>query len=381
MKNSRILSAGIAMFAMLFGSGNIVLSLAIGKDAGDKVGFALTGFLLGAVAIPLAGMIATMLVDGDYKKLLGRLGYVPGSLLTLIGMILLGPFGCIPRCIATSYAATKHYLPGVSIMLFSVIAALVIFAFTIKRSGVVDILGTYLGPIKLTLLIAIIVKGLCSLHTLPVSSLSCSHAFSKGLFGGYGTLDLISSIFFAGLIIASIKKHSADVLDSKAIAIVGLKAGAICATLLGSMYIGFCLVAAYNAPYLMHADRYELINVLAPLILGPQLGMIANITVGISCLATAIGISTVFADYLRNDLFGGNIGYLAALSITIVMSGIMANLGFKGIMETIDPIVRICYPALIVLSGLTIGKQMFGVRLIKIPVFITFLVTIITSVW
>jgi LIVCS family branched-chain amino acid:cation transporter len=181
MKTSKILSAGVALFAMLFGAGNVVLSLALGRDSGDMVGYALFGFLIGAVVIPLVGLIAAMLSSGDYKILLGRMGTIPGALIALIGMILIGPFGCIPRCIATSYAAVKPYLSNFSILYFSIIASVIIFLCTIRRSGVINILGRYLGPVKLTLLIAIIVKGIFTAGNLSASAISGSAAVTKGL--------------------------------------------------------------------------------------------------------------------------------------------------------------------------------------------------------
>lgn len=383
MKFSKILSAGVALFAMLFGAGNVVLSLALGRDAGNMVGYGLVGFMVGAVLIPLTGLIAAMLCGGEYKSLLGRIGAVPATIVTAVGMVLIGPFGCIPRCVATSYAAVKPYMPGCSLVLFSIVASMVIFAATIRQSGVIDLLGRFLGPIKLTLLMAIIAKGIFVAQPLVASGIPASDMFVKGLFEGYGTLDLLSIIFFAGLVVAGLRKSdtSGATNDAKSLALVGVKVGLVAALLLGVVYAGFCMVAAMYAAQLPGVDRYELLNALAPMILGQKLGLLANITVAISCLATAIGISTVFAEYLSVEIFKGKLSYVAALSLTVVATGVMSNLGFKGIMMAIMPVVEVFYPALIVLALFTIAQNLFGVRLVRMPFFVTLLVTILVRCW
>jgi branched-chain amino acid:cation transporter, LIVCS family len=222
MKFSKILSAGIALFAMLFGAGNVVLSLALGRDAGNMVGYALIGFMIGAVLIPLTGLIAAMLCGGDYKLLLGRVGKIPGSIVAAVGMVLIGPFGCIPRCVATSYVAVKPYVPGCSILVFSLVASVIIFIATIRQNGVIDLLGRFLGPIKLILLFAIIVKGIFVAQPLIASGIPASDMFVKGLFEGYGTLDLLSIIFFAGLVVSGLRKNDTMgvIQDTRSLALV-----------------------------------------------------------------------------------------------------------------------------------------------------------------
>lgn len=48
-------AAGMAIFAMFFGAGNIVFPLALGQYALDKTFFALLGLLVTGVALPLLG--------------------------------------------------------------------------------------------------------------------------------------------------------------------------------------------------------------------------------------------------------------------------------------------------------------------------------------
>ncbi|HOK52804.1 MAG TPA: branched-chain amino acid transport system II carrier protein, partial [Bacteroidales bacterium] len=90
---SQSLAIGLALFSMFFGAGNIIYPLAIGQYAGDKNIFAMAGMLLTAVLMPIAGVVAMVLFDGDYRQFFGRLGRMPGFLLGLVTISLLGPLG------------------------------------------------------------------------------------------------------------------------------------------------------------------------------------------------------------------------------------------------------------------------------------------------
>lgn len=61
-------TAGLAIFAMFFGAGNIIFPLALGQYALDKTPWALFGFLLTAIAMPFTGL-ATMFLYGGHIRL------------------------------------------------------------------------------------------------------------------------------------------------------------------------------------------------------------------------------------------------------------------------------------------------------------------------
>ena len=376
-----IVTAGLAMFAMLFGAGNIVFPLALGRDTGSMVGYALLGFIITAVLVPLIGLVSSMLVNGSYRELFGQLGKIPGTLLMTMCMILIGPFAIIPRCIAVSHSAIHWYFPSISLFIFSIMAAVVIFAFTYSRSSVVNIIGKFLGPIKLSLLLLIVVLGLWQYQSLPITSYTPHTSFMHGLINGYGTLDLIGIIFFSTLIINGLKK-SIQFTTTGQLAWAGLQAGMIGSLLLALVYAGFCLVAAMHCGLIASiADRSQVLCVLASSLLGSKAGVLANLTVAVSCLTTAIALTTIFADFVRTELTGKRLGYIPALIITILCAIVMANLGFEKIMEIIVPIIQVTYPALIVLAFANIAKQTLGWPYIKIPVALTFILSAIITFW
>src|SRR5688572_23267278 len=134
MQKVKLFSVGLAIFAMLFGAGNVVFPLALGREVGDQVLFALLGLCVTAVLVPLLGLVSSMLFDGDYRKFLATAGSVPAAIVAFICMILIGPFGATPRCITLSYAALKWHMPQLSLFVFSLIAAVIIFIATIRKN-------------------------------------------------------------------------------------------------------------------------------------------------------------------------------------------------------------------------------------------------------
>ncbi len=375
-KRTSAWSLGLAIFTMLFGAGNVVFPLLIGRAVGNKVLYAVLGFALTAVLVPLLGLISSMLFEGDYKKYLASAGTIPGILITALCMILMGLFAA-PRCIALSYATVQWYMPSCSILLFSIIASIVIFILTIRKSKVVDILGKYVGPIKLALLLSLIVLGIIFPYKPAASIYTPWQGFMKGLLDGYFTIDLIGTIFFSSLVYASIRRQMGgdDKASSLNIALHGLKAGVIGGVLLGLVYVGFCVVAAMYGPHVFGATEAQLLSALATTILGSYAGILANIAVAIACIATAIALTTVFAEYLHTEIFKNKIKYVHALLLTCIIECAMTNLGFSGIIKVMAPILYLCYPALIVLALSNLLYSLFGFRFTKIAVFSTLFIT------
>lgn len=91
-----------------------------------------------------------------------------------------------------------------------------------------------------------------------------------------------------------------------------------------------------------------------------------------ACLTTAIPLTAICADYIKNDLMKSQKGDLVPLLITLGISATIANLGFMGIAEMLSPVLHILCPGLIVLSVLNIIYRLYEIRPIKRPVFAAF---------
>ena len=142
-----VVTAGFAMFSMFFGSGNLVFPLLIGKEALHQYPVAILGLLVTAVLVPFLGLISIILFDGNYRTYFERLGTIPAFLLIAIILMLIGPFGVVPRCITVAYGGFSLIYPNLAISSFSLLFCLTI---------VLEEADTILPVLKTTVLFCII---------------------------------------------------------------------------------------------------------------------------------------------------------------------------------------------------------------------------------
>lgn len=373
-----ILTTGMAIFAMQFGAGNIVFALAAGQYAQDKTFFASAGLLLSGVIVPLLGLIAMTLYQGDYRSFMGRLGAVPGFLLTTLMLSLLGPFGAIPRCIALSYSSSKMYLPGISLPVFSIFCCGLIFLAAFRRTRILDVIGYIFTPLKICSLVFLIIYSLWTAGTLPVSSYDDVTTFMKGFKDGYLTMDLIGAFFICAVFLDGLRIHLSgnEEQQKRQISFYALAACCIGAVILGAVYAGFSYAAAYHSANLQGVSPENLVNQLAYVVLGSQGGIFVCFAVTVACMTTAIALSTVFAEFLQKDFSRNKLGYVPALCISLAITFVMSTLDFAGIIRVLMPLLQLCYPALITLCVINILHKIIGFNVVKIPVLIVFALTI-----
>ncbi len=375
-KSSSVLAAGLALFSMFFGAGDLIWPLILGGNAGNKNLFAMFGLLITGVSLPLLGLIAMMMFKGDYRDFFGQLGKWPGIILVFIIQAILGPLGSIPRLITLSYATLKPYLPELSLFTFSILASFLVLGFTIRPRKIIQLLGLVLTPILLLCLGCILVLGFINPPEAHPIAWTHQEAFAQGLHVGYNTLDLIAAFIFAPLVLSHFMTNKEDMSSSegrKEVFSKMLKASFLAAGLLSAMYIGLTFVASYYTQ-LLPAEHLpeERLSTIAQHLLGPQGAFFACLAVAMACLTTAIPIVSICSEYLQQDLLPINKGPLLPLGITLVISVAIANLGFTGIANMLAPILNILCPSLIVLSISNIINKMYEIRTRKAPIFITF---------
>jgi LIVCS family branched-chain amino acid:cation transporter len=382
-QKSHTITTGLAMFSMFFGAGNVVFPLALGQYAQDHNLYAILGLLITAVGVPFAGLIAMTLFNGDYKKFFDRIGPIPGFIVAAVIMGLIGSFGAIPRCIALSYSTAKLYFPSLSLQWFSIISCLIIFAFTIKKNSILDVLGYVLTPILLLSLSVIIIKGILNSPAAPQADHSKLMIFWDGIKEGYQTMDLLGAFFFSSVVLACLRKEvdPSDQKNYRAVIFTTLKASCIGAFLLSIIYVGFSFVAAFQSESLVGIAKDELAGRVAINVLGPYAGIIACLAVALACLTTAIALAAVFAEFIHKDVTRNRVSYGASLVITLVISYFVSTLNFTGIANFLFPILQICYPALIVLTIVNILYKLHHFKPVKVPVLITFVLSLIGYFW
>ncbi|MBS4171109.1 Uncharacterized protein NEOC95_001849 [Neochlamydia sp. AcF95] len=376
-KSSSVMAAGLALFSMFFGAGDLIWPLILGGNAGDKNFFAMLGLLVTGVSLPLLGLIAMMMFRGDYRQFFGQTGKWPGLILVFIIQAILGPIGSIPRLITLSFATLKPYMPGnVTLFIFSILSSLLVLGFTLRKNKVINFLGLVLTPLLLLCLGCILVVGFIHPPEAHLVSWTPVEAFNQGLHVGYNTLDLIAAFIFAPLVLSHFMTDQEEASSGEQrheIFNKMLKASLLAAGLLSAMYIGLTSVASFYT-HVLPANHLpeERLSAIAMHLLGPQGAFVACLAVAMACLTTAIPLVSICADYIQNDLLPVDKGPLLPLGITLGISLGIANLGFSGIASMLSPLLNILCPSLIVLSISNIINKLYEIRTRKAPIFITF---------
>lgn len=370
---SQSLAIGFAMFSMFFGAGNVIYPLVVGQYAGDKNFYAMSGLILTAAVMPIVGVIAMILFDGNYRQFFGRLGKIPGLILALIIISLLGPLGSTPRCIALSYTTLKSSFPGLTPVFFSAIACGIIFLFTIRKNRILSLLGWVLTPLLLGSLVTIIIIGLSTSFDIQKMDKTNSDMFLYGLTEGYNTMDLLAAFFISSTILNILRSSSQEQeAGSRHHVNIALRASLVGVFLLAAIYVGFSYLAAFHGHQLAINGKDELLGAITMKIAGAHAGFLVCIAIALACLTTAIALISAFTDFIQKEIFEEKVSYEITLIGAVLLTFFVSTFEFTGISTFLGPILQICYPGLIVLTFLNIAYHFKNVKPIKLPVFAAF---------
>ncbi len=376
------LVTGCAMFSMFFGSGNVIFPLVIGQAALDQTPYAILGLLLTAVAMPFAGLMAMILFEGDYEKFFARMGKTAGFVVAVILVALMGPFGVLPRCVMVAFGTVKTVLPDLPVLPFTIGTLLLVFLFTFRKRAILQLLGYVLTPLLLVSLGVIIVKGLVDAPAAAAAEQAAGVVFLHGLKEGYNTMDLLAAFFFSGVVLTCLKAKIPEGADrTKRIMRLTLQGSCVGAALLGLTYMGFCYVASFYGAGLTDVPADQLLASIALKVLGPSAGLVAAIVVASACLTTAIALAAVSAQFLHNDVCREKMSYIQALVWVLLCSFVVSTLEFVGIQRLLGPIVQVLYPALIVLAVVNIAHKLFGMQMVRRPVYAIFGASLASYLW
>ncbi len=376
-----IFSTGFAMFSMFFGSGNLVFPLAIGIKTLSQWGWSSIGLLITGVLVPFLGLLSLMLFEGNYRRFFDRMGKSTSFLLPLLMLSLMGPFGVIPRCITVAHGSFLLLFPDCSLLNFSIVFSAVIFLLTFRKSKMVPILGLVLTPLLLISLAVISLFGLLESPPLLKSSLSASASYMSGLVEGYQTMDLVASFFFAIVVIDHIQSKlkqtsEAHKISSRQFSRLTLASMLIGAGLLALIYLSFVFLGAAYAPHLQGTPTEWALGRIALLTLGSHGGIIVATAVVLACLTTAIVLSSVFADFSYERVTLRKVPVNAWLAVTLIVSVFISTLEFSGIASFLGPVLQWLYPGMIVLTVCNILHRLYGMKIVKTPVYLTLGITL-----
>ena len=157
---TNIFVLGFAIFAMFFGSGNLVFPLQIGQETNNLWIFGFLGIFISGIFLPFAGVFAVKRYKGSYQAFFDELGFGARIFIPLVILALLGSFGVVPRCVTVAYGGVNTLFPSLPLWIFSAFFLVICFFIGLKDSRMLSILGKYITPIKLISLTVIIVYAI-----------------------------------------------------------------------------------------------------------------------------------------------------------------------------------------------------------------------------
>lgn len=373
MRKAVVLSTGLAMFSMFFGSGNLVFPIIVGQSSQGHFLLSSLGILLTGVLVPFLGVAALMLFRGDQKAFFERLGKPATFWFPLFALSIMGPFGVMARCITVAFASFQPLLPDLSLPLFSLIFCAVIFAICFNKQKIVSRLGGILTPVLLLSLAAIGYFGLKNI-SLPSAEPGRSFAaFKEGLFQGYQTMDLLASFFFSSFIIRALQTKTDEKNSLRTFFYSSLIAGG----LLSAIYFVLVMLGSTYSNMLINLSPEKMLIVIVHQALGPFAAPVVCIAVALACLTTAVVLASLYADFLHKEVSKERLGVIWSLLITLAIGFSISTLNFSGIAAFLGPILEAIYPALIVFTLLNIGFKLWGLKMIRMPVTVSLLLKLL----
>lgn len=350
-----VLLTGFALFAMLFGAGNLIFPPIVGYNAGTEWKAALFGFFITGIGLPLMAIISAALAGDKIDNFGERVSPKFSKIFNIILILAIGPLLALPRTGATAFemALNPHIHNNIQIIkpIFLGIYFLISLLFSLKSNKVVDRVGKILTPILLIILSLIIWKGVSSPIGVPIISENINN-FKYGFFNGYQTMDTLGAIVFSSIILKSIRQGRS--LNKKQEMNFLIKSSTIALIALTIVYGGLLYIGATSGGVLPNTGATNLLSDIIILLLG-KLGIISlGICVAGACLTTAVGLTATVGEYFSKLL---RISYEKTVIITTIVGFIFSNFGVNTIVKISAPILIFLYPIAIVLIFLNIMKK------------------------
>lgn len=352
MKNKNDLFIfGLAIFAMFFGAGNLIFPPQIGVVTGKEWLIATSGFFLTGICLPVAGLVAFSRA-ANVDKFADRVSPKFNTAYFTLLITAIGPMLGIPRTAATAFEmGIEPNITGLNPLMVSFIYFIVVYFLVINPSKLINNIGKYLTPIILSILALVIIKGSLMKFGVPGDKTITQDSFSYGFFGGYQTMDAITSVILGSIIVKSLKSSGYKKQSDQRSMII--KAGTISGIGMALVYGGLLYLGAMANGNGLHLNSAELVMYFASTTFG-TLGIIAfGLCITIACLTTSVALTAIASDFFSEKL---PFSYKTVTIAICLISTLLAANGIGFIINIAVPILTILYPATITLIVLNIAK-------------------------
>ena len=373
-KTKEIWIGGFALFSLFFGAGNLILPPTLGAKAGLDWGIVVVGFITTAVTIPILAIFA-------HEKLQGTLyafGKKVSPIFSTIYCLLIYSIAIAipsPRTAAVTHDMTVQPFFETSTLFTSIVYFVLVFVFAINRSRVIGLIGKFLTPI--IVLILLIIIGIAAFSSEGIATPSTfTSPFIDGILEGYQTFDAIGGVVVGAVIIISLNYSNHNTFDEKRNLI--RKAGFIAGTGLLLIYGGLILSGAlFSSTFAENASRTEILTSLSIQTLGNLGSTFLSILVALACFTTAVGIVTGTADYIKGVCKDSQKAYILTAASECSIGVIVGSYQVDFIITLAIPALMFLDPITIMLIILNIVPEKFASKLVfRLVILVTFIFSI-----
>ena len=373
-KNREIWITGFALFALFFGAGNLILPPFLGVNSGNQWWLVFFGFIITAVFIPILGILAHAKVQGTMYDLGKKVAPWFSSLYCVV-MYLIAVTIPAPRTASVAHEMAIQPFFGTSPLLTSSLYFMLIFIFVINRSKLIELIGKFLTPIIVFILVAIIALAWVS-SPQYMNSNTFDVPFVSGILEGYQTFDAIGGVVVGAVIIISLNLKGDDSFEARKKLIT--KAGIIAGSGLLLIYGGLILSGSlFSSTFVEGASRTEVLSSLSTQTLGNLGSTFLSVLVALACFTTAVGIVTGTADYIKGICKDSKTAYIITAAIACVIGIVVGSYQVDFIITLAVPALMFLYPITIVLILLNIVPDKYASKLVfRGVVIVTFIFSI-----
>ena len=367
---TRFIPIGLMLFALFFGAGNLIFPASMGQASGTDVWWALLGFCITGVGLPLLTVMAVGYSGLPGVREIGnRVHPWFGVFYSTVCILAIGPCFAVPRTGTVSWeiAIVPFLDPSqleIGMPIFLAVFLGVAGWLAASPSKLVDRVGKILTPLLVLTLVVFIIKSFitpmgepqppAAPYATPVM------AVVQGILDGYNTLDAIAALIFASLTIGVVRE--AGFTKQSDIAREVFKAALIAAPMLGVIYIFIAKIGAESVSAIgIQETGAPILALSAKLLFGNGGAMLLAAMVILACLTTAIGLISCTAAHFMN-LSGGRIKYGVWVVIFTVISYLIGLFGLKTIIVSTIPVLMFLYPLCVALVILSFLHTMIGGR-------------------
>lgn len=350
MKKRQIWVLGFTLFSLFFGAGNLILPPHLGLRAGSFWWLAMLGFCFSAVAIPMLGILAHARLQGSMfdfaRKVSPFFSLVYCLLVYAISLSLPAP----RTASVTHEMAIAPYF-DVAPWLTSLVYFGAVFAIAINRSRLSDLIGKWLTP-AILLVLVLLLGNLLWAPPAEAGIPQLGAPLGAGIMEGYQTFDAIGAVVVGGVILISLRLQQPNLSAGQRFrAVTG--AGQIAGISLLVLYAGLMACGAFMDGLADPAiSRTGLLGQMSTRALGQGGTYLLSVLIALACFTTAVGIVTGTADFVKTRFGESEQAYRLTALAGCLLGAVMGQGSVEWIIAIALPALMLIYPLTIILIAM-----------------------------